>query len=306
MAPNIILTGGTSGIGLQAVRFLARMDSSAKITATGRSQPKEAYPPQVTFAKLDLCSQDSIRSFVSSWKAGPITHLILNAGASFVTKPEFNEDGIELSFAANHTGHALLVLLLIEANLLTDDCSIIFVTTALHDPDHIGKPVVAWTTPAKVAAADDERLQGGMVRYGTTKVGGVLFAWALLRHAKRAGKHWRINCYEPGFTPGRGSKLGRDLPGFAQALFELLVPVVRWYFGRKGIKTSTPENSGKILANFALSDEFATWNGRYLFLTEEGKTSKLSYDQAKQDELWDWTIQKMAKDDTERRALEAI
>lgn len=276
----------------------------------------------MTFAKLDLCSQASIRSFVSSWKSGPITHLVLNAGASFVTKPEFTEEGIELSFAANHTGHALLVLLLIEADLLTDDCSIIFVTTALHDPEHIGHPVVAWTTPAKVAAADDERLQGGMARYGTTKVGGVLFAWALLRHAKRSGKHWRINCFEPGFTPGRGSKLARgassasyacdgyaliaDLPGFAQAIYELLVPVVRWYFGRKGIKTSTPEKSGKILANFALSSEFAGWNGRYLFLTEEAKTSKLTYDQAKQDELWDWTIQKMAKDDAERRAFEAI
>ena len=84
------------------------------------------------------------------------------------------------------------------------------------------------------------------------------------------------------------------------------MPAIRAYASWKGVKTSTPQLSGEALASFTLGEQYEEWNGRYLLFDEEKRTSKLSYDQVKQDELWDWTIKTMAKDDAELRDFEAI
>ena len=193
---------------LQALSFQGEMRSDFKLTS--QSAPSEPFPVNVAYKALDLCSQESIRSFVTGWSEAPITHLILNAGANVMGKPTFTAEGIESTFASNHTGHALLVLLLIKEKHLAEDCSIVFVTSSLHDSKSPGHPAVLWSTPASVAACEDPRLQNEpLVRYGTAKFGAVLFMWALRRRAKETGKRWRINVFEPGFAPGRGSKLGR-------------------------------------------------------------------------------------------------
>lgn len=71
--------------------------------------------------KLELANTESVRDFVTNlkaFKAGrPLNHLICNAAVYLPTdpKPQFTDDGFEMSMGVNHLGHFLLV------NLLLDD-----------------------------------------------------------------------------------------------------------------------------------------------------------------------------------------
>ena len=85
-----------------------------------------------------------------------------------------------------------------------------------------------------------------------------------------------------------------------------IVPHLTFIWRMAGATTSTPPYSGKRLAEFTVGDEYATWHGRYLLLDKEKKTSTESYDVAKQDELWDWTVKTMSKDSQEAERFDKL
>ncbi len=119
---TVVLTGATSGIGLETAVQLCR--AGAFIIATGRSQErcksaeetvKKAYPDaKITFLSADLSSlrqifrlSADIRDTLLLHGLGHIDSLINNAGtvSSWYVS---TEDGFELQFAVNHLAPFLL------------------------------------------------------------------------------------------------------------------------------------------------------------------------------------------------------
>lgn len=113
-----IVTGGTSGIGLETALALAQ--AGAKVIITGRSaktgapatdQIKAAVDKaDITFEVLDLADLKSVADFAERMqkKLDTLDILINNAGVMTPPKRLETKEGFELQFGANYLGHFAL------------------------------------------------------------------------------------------------------------------------------------------------------------------------------------------------------
>ena len=111
---KFLITGGTSGIGKETARELAR--AGAHVTITARSAAKgaatvaEIAKDRVDFKLLDLADLSSVRNFAKEFTS-PIDVLILNAGV-MATPFSLTKDKFEMQIGTNHLGHFALTGLL--------------------------------------------------------------------------------------------------------------------------------------------------------------------------------------------------
>ena len=111
-----VVTGASSGLGLETARSLAR--AGAEVTLAVRNTDAGARAAgDITkltgrdgtrVVGLDLADRTTVASFASSW-AGPLHLLINNAGIITPTLARTAE-GLELQFATNYLGHFALSL----------------------------------------------------------------------------------------------------------------------------------------------------------------------------------------------------
>ncbi|MCL7038040.1 hypothetical protein MKW94_029771 [Papaver nudicaule] len=140
-----IITGASSGIGIETARILAmrgvHVVMAVRNTAAGSAVKngilKENPNAKVDVMELDLSSLASVRDFTSEFKSKnlPLNILVNNAGVA--TPYTLSEDKIELVFATNHLGHFLLTDLLLETMKITAHKSgiegrIVNVSSAVH------------------------------------------------------------------------------------------------------------------------------------------------------------------------------
>lgn len=108
------ITGGNSGLGLEAAKILTKKGARVVITARSPGKAKEAlevvkaHSPgaSVDFVLLDLADEGSVKSAAAALKEAcpTIDALINNAGV--MQPPETRtKEGFELQFATNHLGH---------------------------------------------------------------------------------------------------------------------------------------------------------------------------------------------------------
>ena len=121
---TVIITGASSGVGLQAAKALAQTGwdvvmacrdlAKSQAAATALEMPKENY----TIMLLDLADLESVRQFVQNFRASgkSLNALVCNAAVylPLLKEPLRSADGYELSVATNHLGHFLLCSLLLE------------------------------------------------------------------------------------------------------------------------------------------------------------------------------------------------
>jgi|GEM_PF-11326 Dehydrogenases with different specificities (related to short-chain alcohol dehydrogenases) len=105
---NIVITGGHSGTGLEAVKALA--SAGAEITAlardTRRAKALLAGIPNVTVEYVDLLEPASIDEFAHKFIAsGKPLHILINSAAIMGTPLERDKRGFERQFATNVLGH---------------------------------------------------------------------------------------------------------------------------------------------------------------------------------------------------------
>lgn len=109
-----IVTGASSGIGVETVRSLAAAGADVTLavrsTKTGEAVadlielPNGRARPHVAW--LDLADQASVRGFVAGWEGS--LHLLINNAGVVTGGLERTPEGWELQFATNHLGHFAL------------------------------------------------------------------------------------------------------------------------------------------------------------------------------------------------------
>jgi protochlorophyllide reductase len=121
---TVIITGASSGVGLQAARSLA--ERGWHVIMACRDIPKTQNaanslgmsPNNYTIIHLDLASLASVRQFVQDFRntGKPLDALVCNAAVylPLLKEPAYSPDGYELSVATNHLGHFLLCNLMLE------------------------------------------------------------------------------------------------------------------------------------------------------------------------------------------------
>lgn len=117
-----IVTGGSSGIGIETARALAsagaevtlavrNLDAGREVAETIRASTNN---PHVRVQHLELSDQLSVTAFAADW-TGPLHILVNNAGVMALPKLERSPEGWEMQFATNFMGHFTLTLGLHDA-----------------------------------------------------------------------------------------------------------------------------------------------------------------------------------------------
>ena len=115
---NVIVTGGYSGIGVEAVRALVGAGAHVTVPARRPDVAADALAglAGVTVAAMDLADIASVRAFAADYVAsGKALHILIN-NAGIMACPEARVGpGWESQFGVNHLGHMAMMLGLLPA-----------------------------------------------------------------------------------------------------------------------------------------------------------------------------------------------
>ena len=199
-----IVTGGSSGIGVETARALAQAGASVTLAVrnsdagekTAEDIRQTTGNQHVYVRQFDLSNLVSVFAFVRNWE-GSLDILVNNAGVMAIPKREESRQGHEMQFATNHLGHFALALGLHDALAATGHARIVSVSSVGHingevdfdDIDFRFRPYDAW------------------VAYGQSKTANILFAVEAARRWKDDG------IVANALNPGRisSTNLGRYL-----------------------------------------------------------------------------------------------
>jgi NAD(P)-dependent dehydrogenase (short-subunit alcohol dehydrogenase family) len=201
---RVIVTGGSSGIGVETARALAGTGAEVTLavrdTAAGDRTAAD-IEGDVRVAPLDLADQGSVRAFTDAWD-GPLHVLVNNAGVMAIQELTRTPEGWEMQFATNHLGHFALALGLHDPLAADGDARIVSVSSAAH----LRSPIV-WDD-----IHFDFREYDPWAAYGQSKTANVLFAVEATR--RWSGDGITANSLMPG---GIATRLQRHLePDYMQ------------------------------------------------------------------------------------------
>ncbi|XP_020974822.1 short-chain dehydrogenase TIC 32, chloroplastic isoform X6 [Arachis ipaensis] len=198
-----IVTGATSGLGLETTRVLAlrgvhvvmavrNVESGTKVKETIL---KEIPSAKIDVMELDLCSMASVRKFASDYISSerPLNILINNAGV-MATPFQLSQDNIEMQFATNHLGHFLLTNLLLQTMKKTvRECKregrIVILSSEAHR--------LPYQEGIRFDKINDESVYNSYYAYGQSKLANILHAKELTRRFKE-GVEITANALHPG------------------------------------------------------------------------------------------------------------
>ncbi|GAA2644717.1 SDR family NAD(P)-dependent oxidoreductase [Dactylosporangium fulvum] len=162
-----VVTGATSGPGLETARVLAGAGAAVTLAVRDRAAGLRAarlVGGDVTVAPLGLAHLASVRAFAAAWE-GPLHILVNNAGIRAAPLAR-TADGWELQFATNHLGHFTLATGLHDALAAAGDARVVSVSSDGHlaggvdfdDVNFVRRPYDPW------------------VAYSQSKTANILFA----------------------------------------------------------------------------------------------------------------------------------
>ncbi|KAL2867766.1 NAD(P)-binding protein [Aspergillus lucknowensis] len=122
----ILITGCSSGIGIETAKALATTGATLYLTARDIPAAEKALaeilkPGQVELIELDLSTLTGVREGAERFlqKSSQLNVLICNAGVMAITDLTRTPDGFETQFAVNHLAHFLLFELLKDTLLVS-------------------------------------------------------------------------------------------------------------------------------------------------------------------------------------------
>ncbi|MEL6238490.1 MAG: oxidoreductase [Pseudomonadota bacterium] len=193
---TFLVTGGNSGIGLEAARMLAQKNADIVIACRNETKARAALAKIVNCGEgrcemlsLDLADSASIRAASDEAKErfGAIYGLINNAGV-MQTPKQTTKDGFEMQLGVNHLGHFLWTALM------------------LGQVDGRGGRVVTVSSIAhKFGRIDFDNLMmmsgyDASRSYSRSKLANLLFAQELHRRLEAAGSRIKSIACHPGYS----------------------------------------------------------------------------------------------------------
>jgi NAD(P)-dependent dehydrogenase (short-subunit alcohol dehydrogenase family) len=168
-----IVTGGTSGSGVETARALAWAGAEVTLAVAGLEAGERTAADifsktgnrRVLAAHLDLIDRSSITAFAAAWD-GPLHILVNNAETRVPPELSQTSAGWEVQFAANHLGHFELALSLHRALVVAGRARIVSVSSGRH----LLSPVIFDDLHFAFRPYDP------WLAYGQSKAANVLFA----------------------------------------------------------------------------------------------------------------------------------
>ncbi len=268
---TILITGATSGIGLEAAVALARQGNRLVLLGRDRRKMTAAVDGVKRRAGLaaapdswlcDFGSQAQIYKLAADVLANydRLDVLVNNAGLA-TPRREVTEDGIERTFAVNHLGPFLLTNLLLDLLVKSAPARVVNVASIEH-----------YDATMDLTDLGFERGGWGMAKaYRRSKLGNVLFTRALAKRLE--GKGVTVNAVHPGAV---ATGIWDCAPGWMQPMIWMAKKVIM----------ITPEKAAKSIIQLASSGEVEGKTGLYFNQLKPKNPSTLAHDDKLSEKLW--------------------
>ncbi|MEB3172318.1 MAG: SDR family NAD(P)-dependent oxidoreductase [Cyanobacteriota bacterium] len=274
---HILLTGGTSGIGLEATRLLLQNGHRLTVLCRDGAAAASLRQGQTGSLRTLLCNLADLQSVARCAstliaEGEPIDTLVLNAGMQYTgaAQPRWSVQGFELTVAVNHLAHQALLLQVLPLLRLAPTPRLVVTASEVHDPGTPGGRVGA---AAGLGQLDGLRQGAGAVMldgcspfnadkaYKDSKLCNVLMArWAARQLAMP------VLAWSPGLviprSPGGFFRDSRRHNPVGQAVFA--------FVARDLLRlTESAERAGALLAALATDGAYSTpgfqyWSNRVL------------------------------------------
>ena len=273
---SIVITGGTSGLGLQAALNLGSQFDNMYIIGKNEEKGQSAlqdikklFPKiNIQFIKTDLSLISEIKRLSAYFfnKKIKIDILINNAGGIFF-KRTLTAEKIEKTFALNHLAYFALTNLFLKNNIFKKEAKIINVASGAH-------------RGANLNFNDIEMLDNynGWKCYKKSKLCNILFTKKLSELVKHK---ITVNCLHPGFVK---TEFGKNNPGILSFLLKTLMSF-------HAIKVS---EGVKTIVYLAINDEAKKISGEYFYKSKVTKPSQSAEDKELADKLWNYSLQTLS------------
>ncbi|XP_004503573.1 short-chain dehydrogenase TIC 32 B, chloroplastic-like isoform X1 [Cicer arietinum] len=276
-----IITGGTSGIGAETARVLAKRGARVILPARSMKNAEETKgrivsecpDAEIIVMPLDLSSLNSVTNFVARFHSlnFPL-HLLINNAGKFAEAHAISEDGVEMTFATNYLGHFLLTKLLVKTMVETAKKTgiqgrIVNVSSAVH----------AWFTGdvfSYLTQISRNKSHYDATRaYALSKLANVLHTNELARRLKQMDANVTVNCVHPGVVRTR---LTREREGFLTDLV--------FFLASKLLKTI--HQGAATTCYVATHPSLFNVSGKYFTDCNEASISKLGSNSIQAARLW--------------------
>ena len=267
--PTTIITGSTSGIGLEVAKELAKKNH--RLILVSRNMNKLEFTKRILESgnniDCDICEHDL--SLISeninfykkvSKKYKRIDFLVNNVGAIFMNREETSE-GLEKTFSLNHMSYFVLSKLFSQQESLL---RIINVSSEAHrniilDCDDL----------------ENEKNYNGWYSYKKSKLANIYLTYE--HHKRLLQTTSTVNCLHPGVV---NTNFANDnaLP------YKIIASLIK-YFG------ITPREGAETILYLVNNDEINSASGLYFKKSIPIKSSQVSHDKELSEKLWDYSEQ---------------
>ena len=311
---RLLITGASSGIGLEACRrlvldghhltLLCRSPQRCR-EANDRLKDDGADPDNLVVRPMDLADLEDVeRSCEQLLERGHhFDALVLNAGLQMVglRDPQFNRQGIELTFAVNQLAHQLILMRLLPLLLKSSQPRLIITASDVHNPasggGRVGRPAGLRTMDGLHSGAGFSMVDGHSAydadkAYKDSKLCNVLMGREVARRLQEQGHPIPVIAWSPGLViprcEGGFFRISRQQNPLGLALFALVArDLLRL--------TESVQIAGELLASLVIDDAynrpgFSYYSNRLLgpgrHRFESSPTSEEGADASKASELW--------------------
>lgn len=268
-----VVSGSTSGVGLEAVNQLAKGGANIVLVCrnkdkarTVKAQLQKKYPVCIDIVSADFSLLDEVRKAAavigSRYKA---IDLLINSAGLYSTKHHTTEDGNELVFQVNHIAPFLFTLLLIPAVKNSRQGRIIQVNSEGHRFGGLRLDDLDWR----------KRFYMGLRAYGASKTAQLMTVMELAEQLKDTNV--TINAMHPGAVRTNiGSNNGW--------LYRAWLHGVTWHF------LKDPVISGQALYYLSAAPELEKVSGCYFNLTINEKPMPHVLDSEMSARIWEISL----------------
>tara|TARA_Y100001949_G_scaffold60631_1_gene51360 strand:+ start:4778 stop:5620 length:843 start_codon:yes stop_codon:yes gene_type:complete len=265
---NIIITGATDGIGLQAAKVIA--NKGYRVGLVGRNKEKgyqakeiivnSTSNDKIDFFECDLSLIKNVKKLSSQIKEkySKIDVLLNNAGGANKNKI-ITSEGLEKTFATNQMNYFVLTTELLDIISESDDGRVVNVASNAH----IGATI-------DYNNINSEKSFSPWTSYCVSKLMNIMFTYELAKIQDKVS----VNVLHPGFVD-------TNIAGNEGNFIKYIVK-----FGSK-LFARTVENGADSSIYLSTSDDVKGVSGKYFFKCREIRSSKTSYIEDDWKKVWE-------------------